>query len=725
MGTKISIIIFTFILFLILFVGKAYYDDIGLKIADGEKNNEGGNGYEYDDNNRDKYFTDKDIDCQETIAGYEECVTVGQDLVTVSQHPVNAGKACTEKLCKGVHIYNCDTHGKERLVYIQRKTDNKYLNIELKPCADWEKLKDRNIDSGKKEDMKCKDSDIGRITNTDSDVSWDVILKWEHYHEVGWVSPWALKIKPIDDSGRDSFDIYTRIRDKKYGIDKTIYLVPTEWTRQLNYRQIKLSYDESAFHEHSPWSDGVNLICEADNTQMVRYEPTFIGCPTNRYENKTIVGFTSKSKIKRKSDGKYLVISGPKLLEYYADRAQAEDYEFQKVYDVGTATNMSMIGGGEDTGPVVTDIDNRTSKHQLCFGGDSDHVSYTENVDEATIFSIKEDDNNLTIKVEFEVTNFNITEGTTQIGSYQSPHTVTKYIELLGNGDLSLCNKINHSLYTSQKGYSDARGMDWHTSDTWYGDWTRFHTTTQYASGKITALNKSNGYCCQCSLYSPNNEWCFYGPSDSITNSYSSFNQRYEFDHIEKEDITREMEIDHSPNCVNKTADEMACQMDYKKCTSYEEFYPHHGTMLNYSFGKCVPKTSFLNKLATEEGPEPGVLKWYSGFTDIVTKRCDQSIDCKSGLKSSYLFHEESDRIAHNEYTSEFIKDCLSSITNLPASEEYETKADVCCTKFGAESGCWTENTSSKVWEIEEDEMDSSSLGYGITYKDACTNKTD
>ena len=652
MLTIISILIFTFILFLILLFGKRYYDGIGLtKIEEEEEEEENKEDDTkpnfYDTDNRDSYFSDEVVDCQETIAGYEECVTVGQDLVTVSQYPMNGGKACTEKLCRNTDVYDCRAHGKERGVFIQRKTDNKFLNIEIKPCADGSSFVledgyvfDPPISQEEIDEMTCKDTDIQRITVKNSegkDISWDVILKWEDYNVSGFATTWILRIKPIDNSGKDSFDLYTHLRDSSYGIDKTIYLVPAHGNRQLNHLQIKLSYNESAFHEHSQNSDGVNLVCTEDNSQMVRYEPTFIACPDNRYENKTIVGFTSKSKIKRKSDGKYLVISGPKLLKYYADRANAEDYEFQKVYDVGTATNLSASLGYADTGPVVTDIDNRTSKHQLCFGGDSDHVSYTGNADEATIFSIKEDDNNLTIKVEFEVTNFNITQGTTQIGSYQSPHTITKYIELLGNGDLSLCNKINHSLYTSTKGFSNARGMDWYTSDGWY-TWTSFYTTTQYANGKITGLHNSNGQCCQCTVYKPNSEWCFYGPSDQITNSYPSFKQRYELDHIEKDDFTRVQEIDTTPNCIDDKTP-TACQMDYKKCTSYEEFFPYHGNKTDYSFGKCVPKTSFLNKLSTDK--EIGDNKWSSELADIVTKRCDQSLDCKSGVKSSNVFNKD------------------------------------------------------------------------------------
>ena len=715
MLTIISILIFTFILFLILLFGKRYYDGIGLTEIEEEEEEEEEEDETSDDfyqnNDRGSYFSDEVIDCQETIASSDTCVTVGQDLVTVLQRPMNGGKACSEKVCKNTDIYDCRARGKERGVFIQRKTDNKFLNIKTKPCSDSSSFVledgmvfDPPISDEQIDEWTCKDTDIQRITVKNSegeDVSWDVILEWEDYNVSGFATPWILRINPIDNSSRDRFDLYTHLMDSSYGINKTIYLVPAHGNRQLNHWQIKLSYDESAFHEHSQNSDGVNLICEEDNAQMVRYEPAFLACLDNRYENKTIVGFTSKSKIKRKSDGKYLVISGPKLLKYYADRAQAEDYEFQKVYDVGKATNMSMIGGGEDTGPVVTDIDNRTSKHQLCSGGDSDHVSYTGNVDEATIFSIKKDDNNLTIKVEFEVTNFNITEGTTQIGSYQSPHTVTKYIELLGNGDLSLCNNYP-SLYTSQKGYSSARGMDWYTMDTYYGDWTYFRTPTQYANGKITGLKNSNGQCCQCSLYSPNSEWCFYGPSDSITNSYPSFKQRYELDHIEKDDFTRVEEIDNTPNCVDDKTP-TACQTDYKKCTSYEEFFPYHGNKTDYDLGKCVPKTQFLNKIS--ELTSEGNSKWSSEFTDIVTKRCGQSFDCTkhfSHFTPGISFFNQRDL---DKQQGHMINQFMDK--NYPNDD----------------FGDLPINTKGPVLEIvrkfQDDEMKP------ITYSDACTSKTE
>ena len=47
-------------------------------------------------------------------------------------------------------------------------------------------------------------------------------------------------------SGRDRFDLYTILNDSTLGIYKKIYLVPKDnnYARQLNRRQIKLSYNE-------------------------------------------------------------------------------------------------------------------------------------------------------------------------------------------------------------------------------------------------------------------------------------------------------------------------------------------------------------------------------------------------------------------------------------------------------------------------------------------------
>ena len=90
MLTIISILIFTFILFLILLFGKRYYDGIGLtEIEEEEEEEEEDETSDdfYQNNDRSSYFSDEVIDCQETIASSDTCVTVGQDLVTVLQTP--------------------------------------------------------------------------------------------------------------------------------------------------------------------------------------------------------------------------------------------------------------------------------------------------------------------------------------------------------------------------------------------------------------------------------------------------------------------------------------------------------------------------------------------------------------------------------------------------------------------------------------------------------------
>ena len=65
MLTIISILIFTFILFLILLFGKRYYDGIGLtKIEEEEEEEEDETSDDfYQNNDRNSYFSDEVIDC--------------------------------------------------------------------------------------------------------------------------------------------------------------------------------------------------------------------------------------------------------------------------------------------------------------------------------------------------------------------------------------------------------------------------------------------------------------------------------------------------------------------------------------------------------------------------------------------------------------------------------------------------------------------------------------
>ena len=122
MLTIISILLFAFILFFIFLFGKRYYDGIGLtKIEEeGEQEEEDDTKPDfYDNDNRDSYFSDEVIDCQETIAEYDTCQTIGQDLVTVLQHPMNGGRVCTEKVCRNTDVYDCRARGKELPIFIK------------------------------------------------------------------------------------------------------------------------------------------------------------------------------------------------------------------------------------------------------------------------------------------------------------------------------------------------------------------------------------------------------------------------------------------------------------------------------------------------------------------------------------------------------------------------------------------------------------------------------
>jgi hypothetical protein len=715
-STYIISLIFTFILFLILLFGKRYYDGIGLtKIEEEEEEEDELSVKYYNNTNKDvrgSYFSDEVIDCEETIESSDTCVEIGQDLVTILQYPMNGGKKCTDKICKNSDIYNCETtRGRKPGVFIQKRSDNKFLNIDLIPCADESSfvledgyVYDPPISQEEIDKMTCKDTDIERITVKNSegeDMSWDVILKWEDFDVSGFATLWKLEVTQVS-SGRDRFNLHTILKDSTLGIYKKIYLVPKDnnYARQLNRWQIALSYDESAFHEHSQWSDGVNLICEKDNTQLIVYKPVLTACVS-------ITGFNSKSKIKRNSDGKYLVISGPKLLKYYEDRANAENYEFQKVYD--ETTNNPFY--------FTTDIDNRTSKHQFCFGGDNDHVSYTTNADDATIFIINKEGGNLKIKLEFDVTNFNITQGTTEIGSYESPHTVTKYIELLENGDLSLCdNYKNFNKVIKPESDIGAFGEIVNFGSGWLGG-RIYNQYTPYQSDKITVLTDNDIYDGQtvdgkfrtCDVYKTDTK-CFYGSSEPIVNSYSVFIEKYELVNIEKDDYTRQGSTDNN-NCSNDVSDEKkACQIDYKKCISYDDFFSYHGNMsefvggdfeitTDYSFGKCVPKTQFMDKIS--ETNTDGNLKWSSEFTDIVTRKCDQIIECDEGMESSLLFNAADEQKQQGHMIKQFMD------KNYPDNDFDDLPV----------------NTKGPVYEIvrkfQDDEMKP------ITYSQACTIKTE
>jgi len=641
----LSILLFTFTLVLILLLGKMYYDKISLtKIEEGEEDDTKPNFRDTD--NIDSYFSDEVVDCVETVAGYDECVTVGQDLVTISQYPMNGGKACTEKVCRNIDVYDCRARGKERSVFIQRRSDNKFLNYKMVPCADY-----NDICCGKTElsddqiqEFKCKNYKIKRLENSEG-VKWDIYMDWEDYNVVGYASSWILKILPIDDSNRDSFQLYANIKSDEYKLDTVLYLSSQDDVLSKN---IKISFDEKYFKTHtSEGSEGINLVCEEDNTQLIVYEPVHKACTT-------LGELVSTMFVKRKSDGKYLVVKGPKLLDYYADRVNASDFEFGLKH----ATPYGEI--------------NTTSFHEFCIDGDNYHISYTDDINKATGIIIEKSDTTISLRLEYEVTNFELKghrlDQTWGLGenkdiiNYKDPHKVTKYLELV-DGNISLCNNWKYTKWTyPEKDYVDTKVIGLRPENAadipledakkdypWVG--TRWTTPDDIICEVYRDVIEYDEWDRAISWKDPETT-CFYGSQDKINISTDLFEQNYEL--VETNTSIR---IGNEPkNCKEKTEQEQKCENDYTKCTSYEEFFPYHGFKTDYSFGKCVPKTSFLDKLATEEGTESGVNKWYNGLQDIVTKRCDQSLECDEGMESLFIFNEDD---MNNQY--EYMKGLIDN----------------------------------------------------------------
>ena len=664
MLTIISILIFTFILFLILLFGKRYYDGIGLTKIEEEKEEEEDETSDdfYKNNDRNSYFSDEVIDCQETIASSDTCVTVGQDLVTILQYPMNGGKACSEKICKGVDIYNCRARGKEREVFIQRRSDNKFLNYQLEPCAD------------DLEEYKCENTNIQRLENSDG-VKWDIKMRWADYNVDGYASTWILKILPIDNSNRDSFQLYSNIKSDEYKLDTVIYLSSQDNVLS-NKNNNNITYDERYFKTHiSEGSDGINLICQEDNTQLIVYEPVHKACTT--------LGEAASLKfVKRKSDGKYLVVKGPKLLDYYADRDNSPDWHF--------GVDQAWRGSERNT----------TSFHEFCIDGDNYHINYTDDINEATGIIIEKSDTTISLRLEYEVTNFNIIDGTIEIGSYESPHKVTKYLELV-NGNISLCNNWKYTKWTyPEKDYVDTKVIGLRPENApdialeyakatvdWVGTWW---TTPDDLICSVNRIPTSydepeSGYPTALTWEDPETT-CFYGSQDKIDISTDLFEQNYEL--VESNTIMR---IGNEPeNCKEKTEQAQECEKDYKKCISYEEFFPYHGNLTDYSFGKCVPKTSFLNKLSTDM--EASNIKWSPDLADIVTKKCDQLIECDEGMESSNVFNKD-DMDKQFDYLIGLIPSGVHSAI--------------------------IQNKKKKANLIIENDMKP------ITYSDACTSKTE
>jgi len=455
MLTIISILIFTFILFLILLFGKRYYDGIGLTKI--EEEDETSDDF-YQNNDRSSYFSDEVIDCQETIASYDTCVTTGQDLVTILQYPMNGGKQCTDKVCKNTDVYDCRARGKKREVFIQRKTDDKFLNYYVTSCEDVENL----VYDDDKKQYGCKNTDIYRTENLRSGVKWDIYLKWEDYDADLGVTKWILEILPInavDDGqikypGRDSFQISAHIYNEEYEIDKTIYLRQT-------------------------------------------------------YENCSLTGSAPNTAPRMGNDG--------------------------------ISMDGTIGGGGGTSSPVTTS--------PIVGEDDTDSSPSCIKIDNPDRKLISD-----TLGISHTPYTF-----LSHPSSYQNPY----YIKLMCAED-------------------SAQNIHYQTA--WSGD--------------------------------------------SIDTSILQ-------------------EYDDKWTWKDKSEQQRECELDYKKCISYEDFFPYHGKKYDINFGKCVPKTSFLNKLSTDLEGGSQYFKWSPDLADIVTKKCHQSMYCDEGMVSSNIFSK-------NDMTKQF-----------------------------------------------------------------------
>ena len=518
MLTIISILIFTFILFLILLFGKRYYDGIGLTKIE-EEDDETSDDF-YQNNDRSSYFSDEVIDCQETIASYDTCVTTGQDLVTILQYPMNGGKQCTDKVCKNTDVYDCRARGKKREVFIRSGpgSDGKFLNYYVKACEDVEKL----VYDDDKKQYGCKNTDIYRTENLRSGVKWDIYLQWDDYSDDIGVTKWILEILPInavDDGqikypGRDSFQISAHIYNEEYQIDKTIYL-----------RQI---YDtcELATPGNGNTGDMGGAIPDATNTGTT-------GSPI-------------------------------------ADGRQSVDALVP--IDAGAVIVPTT---GIDSSPVGT-------FPYSCKFDDTDRKLISD-----------------TLGISHTPYTF-----LSHPSSYQNPY----YIKLMCAED-------------------SAQNIHYQTA--WSGDSIDTSTPQEY-----------------------DDKWTW----------------------------------------KDKSEQQRECELDYKKCISYEDFFPYHGKKYDISFGKCVPKTSFLNKLSTDLEGGSQYFKWSPDLADIVTKRCDQSMYCDEGMKSSNIFNK-------NDMTKQY--DYLIGL--IPSGVGPAT----------------TQNSRNRAKWILENEMQP------ITYSQVCTIKTE
>ena len=642
MLTIISILLFAFILFFIFLFGKRYYDGIGLtKIEEEEEEEENKEDDTksnfYDIVNRDSYFSDEVVDCKETIAGYEECVTVGQDLVTVLQHPMNGGRACTEKVCQGVHVHDCRARGKEREVFIQRRSDNKFLNIDFKPCLqyvfDWTCQYENWYTEPPcpQTEYNCTWPQIYpaiRAENAEhrDPSAWDVLLKWEDYNVTGSATKWKLKILPIDtlaesfDDRRDSFQLYTTVH------------IP-EW-----------NFGPHTFHVNK---EGINELSCVTTPQPT---PTPPPNPCEQPESLSSKFCNVPQKITFREDSKWHSELGAwyELSEKTDVFLKYELHDSSGVRNPKSGITFTASGVDGEGQPImrlnVNDTGEGDEPHFFVikdYWSTSDKFESDEQVSSwSKIQLFTKDGEQEILQAEFYVPDLFGKDVSWPPPPWPPPQKTCDY-------------KVSYSEYKFKKHVSEG----------------------------------SEGINLLCA--DDNTQMIVYEPKWDCT--------------CKDNDNCLPEEVERRENDQICPVEQKECGEDYKKCTSYEEFFPYHGNKLDYDLGKCVPKTQFLNKIS--ELTSEGNSKWSSEFTDIVTKRCGQSFDCTKPFSPStpgISFFNQRDldkQQGHmiNQFMDKNYPD--ANFDDLPV------------------------NTKGPVYEIvrkfQDDEMKP------ITYSDACTSKTE
>jgi len=134
--------------------------------------------------------------------------------------------------------------------------------------------------------------------------------------------------------------------------------------------------------------------------------------------------------------------------------------------------------------------------------------------------------------------------------------------------------------------------------------------------------------------------------------------------------------------------------------------------LTDYSFGKCVPKTSFLNKNNSQ---------WSPDLVDIITTKCDQIIECDEGMESSFIFNESDE-----QKQEEYLGDRFMSI-QFPLEHQWGVKwtglspnpsCQTCATSVGLLGGTRS-SFEEGLNRFKNEEMKP------ITYSQACTIKTE